>query len=100
MILYSTNPATTIAQYHQRVSANCFQFQVPKSKFNPFDTMRFQYFALISTGMRGTHVHLPIMTLIYGLKLNNRHGLIALWCESTANYLDPIYNFLPLFHMT
>ena len=45
---------------------------------NPFDTMKFQYFALISTGMSGTHVHLPIMTLIYGLKLNNRHGLKAL----------------------
>ena len=57
--------------------------------------MKFQYFALISTGMGGTDVHLPIMTLIYGLKLNNRHGLMALWCESTANYLDPIYNFLP-----
>ena len=62
---------------------------------NPFDTMRFQYFALISTGMRGTHVHLPIKTIICGLKLSNRHGLMALWCESTANYLDPIYNFLP-----
>ena len=62
---------------------------------NPFNTMKFQYFALISTGMRGTQVHLPIMTLIYGLKLNNRHGLMAPWCEFTANYLDPIYNFLP-----
>ena len=46
---------------------------------NPFDTMRFQYFALISTGMRGTHVHLPMKTLICGLKLNNRHGHVALW---------------------
>ena len=62
---------------------------------NPFDTMKFQYFALISTGMKGTHVHLPIMTLIYDLKLNNRHGLMDLWCEFTADYLDPIYNFLP-----
>ena len=53
--------------------------------------MRFQYFAMISTEMRGTHGHLPIMTLIYGLKLNNRHGLVALWYDSTANYLDPIY---------
>ena len=57
--------------------------------------MRFQYFALISTGMRGTHVYLPIMTLIYGLKLNNRHGLIAVCSESTVDYLDPIYNFAP-----
>ena len=57
--------------------------------------MKFQYLALISTGMRGTHVHLPIMTLIYGLKLNNMHGLMALWCEFIADYLDPIYNFLP-----
>ena len=57
--------------------------------------MQFQYFALISTGMRGTHDHFPIMTLIYGLKLNNRHGLMALWCEFTADYLDPVYNFLP-----
>ena len=57
--------------------------------------MKFHYFALIATGMRGTHVHLPIMTLIYDLKLNNRHGLMALWRELTADYLDPIYNFLP-----
>ena len=28
--------------------------------FNPFNTMRFQHFALVSTGMRGTHVHLPM----------------------------------------
>ena len=48
----------------------------PIPKFNPFDTMRFQYFALISTEMRGTHVHLPIKT-ICGLKLNNRHGLVG-----------------------
>ena len=65
------------------------------SHFNPFNTMKFQYFALISTGMRGTHVHLPIMTLIYDIKLNNRHRLMALWCQLTADYLDPIYNFLP-----
>ena len=63
------------------------------SHLNPFDTIRFQYFALIFTGMRNTHVYLPIKTLIYGLKLNNRHGHI--WCESTADYLDPIYNVLP-----
>ena len=45
------------------------------------------------TGMRGTHVHLPIMTLIYGLKLNNRHGLMALWCESTAGTLTQFTTF-------
>ena len=53
---------------------------------NPFHTMKFQYFALISTGMMATHVHLPIMTLIYGLKLNNRYRLMALWCEFTAHF--------------
>ena len=62
--------------------------------------MRFQYFALISTGVRGTHIHVPIKTLIHGLKLNNRHGHMALWCESTADYLDPIHNFLPQYYMT
>ena len=65
------------------------------SHLNPFDTIKFQHFALISTGMRVTYVQLPITTLIYGLKLNNRHGLMALWCEFTANYFNPIYNFLP-----
>ena len=60
--------------------------------------MRFQYFALISAGMRGIHAHLTIMTLIHGLKLNNRHGSIALWCESTAAYLDPISNFYLMSH--
>ena len=34
------------------------------SSFNPFHSMRFQYFALISSGMRSTHVHLAIVTLI------------------------------------
>ena len=68
------------------------------SHLNPFDTMKFQYFALISTGMRDTHVHLSIMTLIYGLNLNNRLGVMALWCEFTVDYLDPIYNFTLMSH--
>ena len=34
---------------------------------NPLDTMGFQYFSLISTGMRGTHAHLRKMTLICDL---------------------------------
>ena len=57
--------------------------------------MRFQYFALISTEMRGTYVHLPVVALMCGLKLNNRYGHMAIWYKFTADYLDPIYNFLP-----
>ena len=69
-------------------------------EINPFDTMRFQYFSFIYTGMRGTYAHLPVLTLIQGLKLNNAHEPMDEGCESTADYLNPVYNFLPLCHMT
>ena len=65
-------------------------FRTQFSHVNPFDTMKFQYFALISTGMRGTHVHLSIMTLIYGLNLIIGMGL---WLYGVSSLLITFTQF-------
>ena len=62
--------------------------------------MRFQYFALICNGIRGTHVHLPILTLISDLKLNTMHRCMTMWHGFTADYHDQVYDFFLLHHMT